>query len=154
MPNVVASLYHDLTSETTNPPEWALDGANWLFIFMILLVPLCFLRHIDSLRHTSYIALFSVGELIVKLGRSGALKCLFIKAYLVVIAIRCYFWPIKGMTGPGEIKLIHFTPNFISTFPVQVFAFTCAQNVSSSCRLVRVRIDPRFLAFPYLQRGC
>lgn len=62
MPNVVASLYHDLTSETTNPPAWALDGGNWVSIFMLILVPLCFLRHIDSLRHTSYIALFSVGE--------------------------------------------------------------------------------------------
>ncbi|KAF9454254.1 AAAP amino acid transporter, partial [Macrolepiota fuliginosa MF-IS2] len=110
MPNVVASLYHDLTSDTTNPPAWALDGGNWITIFMIVLVPLCFLRHIDSLRHTSYIALFSV-------------------AYLVVIVVRCYFWPMKGMTTPGEIRLIHFTPNFISTWPVQVFAFTCAQNL-------------------------
>lgn len=68
MPNVVASLYHDLTSEATNPPAWALSETCWLFIFMAVLVPLCFLRHIDSLRHTSYIALFSVGELIVILG--------------------------------------------------------------------------------------
>ncbi|KXN92411.1 Vacuolar amino acid transporter 5 [Leucoagaricus sp. SymC.cos] len=110
MPNVVASLYHDLTSATTNPPAWALDGGNWVSIFMIVLVPLCFLRHIDSLRHTSYIALFSV-------------------AYLLVIVIRCYFWPMKGMTKPGDISLIHVTPNFVSTFPVQVFAFTCSQNL-------------------------
>src|SRR5438132_579407 len=68
MPNVVASIYHDLTSETTNPPAWALSESNWLFIFMAVLVPLCFLRHIDSLRHTSYIALFSVGGSIVILG--------------------------------------------------------------------------------------
>lgn len=62
MPNVVASLYHDLTGPTTNPPEWSLNGNNWIIIFMAVLVPLCFLRHLDSLRHTSYIALFSVGE--------------------------------------------------------------------------------------------
>ncbi|PPQ78399.1 hypothetical protein CVT25_011622 [Psilocybe cyanescens] len=110
MPNVVASLYHDLTSETTNPPEWALNGSNWLTLFMLILVPLCFLRQLNSLRHTSYVALFSVG-------------------YLAIIVIRCYFWPLKGMPEPGEIKLIHFTPNFVSTFPVQVFAFTCAQNL-------------------------
>ncbi|KAJ3497571.1 hypothetical protein NLJ89_g10333 [Agrocybe chaxingu] len=110
MPNVVASLYHDLTSETTNPPAWALDGRNWISFFMLILVPLCFLRHLNSLRHTSYIALFSV-------------------AYLVVIVIWCYHWPLEGMTKPGEVRLIHFTPDFVSTFPVQVFAFTCAQNL-------------------------
>jgi len=38
---------------------------------------------------------------------------------------------MKGAPEPGEIHLIHFTPTFVSTFPVQVFAFTCAQNVSS-----------------------
>ncbi|KAF8817431.1 vacuolar amino acid transporter 5 [Phlegmacium glaucopus] len=110
MPNVVASLYHDLTAPTTNPPEWALNGNNWITIFMVVLVPLCFLRHLNSLRHTSYIALFSV-------------------AYLVVIVVRGYIWPFKGMAAPGEIRLIHFTPDFVSTFPIQVFAFTCAQNL-------------------------
>lgn len=59
MPNVVTALYHDLSSNT--PPAWALSGRNWISIFMIVLVPLVFLRHLDSLRHTSYVALFSVG---------------------------------------------------------------------------------------------
>ncbi|KAF8887317.1 vacuolar amino acid transporter 5 [Infundibulicybe gibba] len=110
MPNVVASLYHDLTSPTTNPPAWAMNGSNWLTIFMLILVPLAFFRRLDSLRHTSYVALFSV-------------------AYLVIIVIRAYFWPLKNMPEPGEIRLIHFTPTFVSTFPIQVFAFTCAQNL-------------------------
>jgi amino acid permease len=51
-------------------------------------------------------------------------------AYLVVIVITCYIRPLQGTIAPGEIRLIHFSPNFISTFPIQVFAFTCAQNVS------------------------
>jgi len=62
MPNVVETLYHDLTSEDTNPPEWALHEQNWLFVFLFILAPLSFLRHINSLRHTSYIALFAVGK--------------------------------------------------------------------------------------------
>lgn len=62
MPNVVLSLYHDLTGPTTNPPEWALSGRNWITIFMLVLVPLCFLKKLNSLRHTSYVALFSVGQ--------------------------------------------------------------------------------------------
>ncbi|KAJ7763627.1 transmembrane amino acid transporter protein-domain-containing protein [Mycena maculata] len=108
MPNVVTALYHDLSSNT--PPAWALSGRNWISIFMIILVPLVFLRHLDSLRHTSYVALFSV-------------------AYLVVIVISVYFNPLEGMPDRGEVHLIHFTPNFVSTFPVQVFAFTCSQNL-------------------------
>lgn len=63
MPNVVASLFHDLTSPDTNPPAWTLSGHNWVTLSMLLLVPLSFLRKLDSLRHTSYIAMFSVGEL-------------------------------------------------------------------------------------------
>jgi amino acid permease len=35
------------------------------------------------------------------------------------------------MTPPGEVHLIKFTPSFLSTFPIQVFAFTCAQNVKT-----------------------
>ncbi|KAI0046216.1 hypothetical protein FA95DRAFT_1520510 [Auriscalpium vulgare] len=111
LPNVVESLYHDLTSPDTNPPAWALDGRNWITVLMVILVPLAFLRRLDSLRHTSYIALFSV-------------------AYLVLIVIVCYFRPLEGSTPRGEVHLIKFTPNFVSTFPIQVFAFTCAQNAS------------------------
>ncbi|KAJ7656472.1 transmembrane amino acid transporter protein-domain-containing protein [Mycena polygramma] len=108
MPNVVAALYHDLSSST--PPAWALSGRNWITLFMLVLVPLTFLRHLNSLRHTSYVALFSV-------------------AYLVVIVITVYFHPLEGMPERGEVRLIRFTPGFVSTFPVQVFAFTCSQNL-------------------------
>ena len=62
IPSVIASLYHDLTSPDTNPPEWALNGRVWIILLMVVLGPLSFLRRLDSLRHTSYIALFSCGE--------------------------------------------------------------------------------------------
>jgi amino acid permease len=63
MPNVVQSIYHDLTSEDTNPPAWALSGRVWITLFMSVLVPLGFLRRLDSLRHASFIGLFAVGEI-------------------------------------------------------------------------------------------
>jgi len=110
MPNVVASIFHDLTSPDVNPPSWTLSGHNWIMLSMLILVPLSFLRKLDSLRHTSYIAMFSV-------------------VYLVIIVIRCYFWPLEGAPPAGEVYLARFTPDFVATFPVQVFAFTCAQNV-------------------------
>ncbi|EJD41182.1 hypothetical protein AURDEDRAFT_106346 [Auricularia subglabra TFB-10046 SS5] len=108
MPNVVQSLFHVLSPH--DPPTWALDGRIWITIFMGVLIPLCFLRKLDSLRHTSYVALFSV-------------------AYLVTVVVACFIRPPKGTEPPGEIHLIHFTPGFVGTFPVQVFAFTCAQNL-------------------------
>lgn len=110
MPNVVLSLYHDLTPSHIDPPEWSLSGRMWISLFMIILLPLAFLRRLDSLRHTSYVALFSV-------------------AYLIIIVVRCYFWPLKNMPERGGVHLINFTPQFVSTFPVQVFAFTCSQNL-------------------------
>ncbi|PPQ63803.1 hypothetical protein CVT24_009798, partial [Panaeolus cyanescens] len=111
MPSVVSSLYHVLTPSTTNPPAWSLNGNNWITMFMLVLVPLCFLRHLHSLRHTSYIAMFSVGK---------SFSLMFCD-HLLNFFIR--------MPEPGEIHLIKFTSNFISNFPVQVFAFTCAQNL-------------------------
>ena len=64
MPNVVLAFYHDLASPDVNPPAWVLSGQNWITLIMIPLIPLTFLRKLDSLRHTSYIALFSVGKCI------------------------------------------------------------------------------------------
>ena len=129
MPSVVLALYHDLTSPDVNPPPWMLSGQNWISIIMIPLIPLTFLRKLDSLRHTSYVALFSVGEpQIIERVREPTKWIL--TAYLVLIVIVCYFFPLEGTQKPGEIHLIKFSSGFVSTFPVQVFAYTCAQNVS------------------------
>ncbi|KZT55824.1 hypothetical protein CALCODRAFT_556245 [Calocera cornea HHB12733] len=108
MPQAVRAVYHALNWGDT--PALLGNGRFWIIFFMALLMPLCFLRKLDSLRHTSYVALFSV-------------------AYLVVVVIVCYFHPPPGSVPPGEIHLIKFDKDFISTFPVQVFAFTCSQNV-------------------------
>ncbi|CAE7223222.1 unnamed protein product [Rhizoctonia solani] len=110
MPAVVRSFYHVFTAPDVNPPWWAVSGHVWIFIFLAFLAPLCFLHRLDSLRHTSYVALFSV-------------------FYLVGIVIFCYWFPPEGMPKPGEIHFIHFDKSFVSTFPVQVFAYTCAQNL-------------------------
>ena len=154
MPNVAASLYHDLAH--SNPPAWAQSGRVWISILMLVLFPLSFMRKIDSLRHTSYVALFSVGKFSQSLcGNRGTWELSFMTlphpAYLVVVVIVCYFFPLEGTQAPGEIHLIHFTPSFVSTFPVQVFAFTCAQNVRIS-HIPLVSVDSRFDEdIPHLQ---
>lgn len=156
LPNVVASLYHDLTSPDINPPAWALSGRIWISLVMVVLVPLSFLRRLDSLRHTSYVALFSCGECLVPHKGYRILTQLSVgsAAYLVLIVIMCYFRPLKGMTPPGEIHLIKFTPSFLSTFPIQVFAFTCSQNVKASFAIPRQLLNcGGWTVIPYLQRA-
>lgn len=62
MPSVVRTLHHVAGSES--PLPWYLtSGRFWITASAVILVPLCFLRKLDSLRHTSYVALFSVGAL-------------------------------------------------------------------------------------------
>ena len=61
MPNVVAAIHHDIVSPDTRLPDWALSGHVWICLIMLVLAPLSFLKHLDSLRHTSFIALFAVG---------------------------------------------------------------------------------------------
>lgn len=110
MPNVAAAIHHSIASPGSRLPDWALSDRVWLCFLMLILGPLAFLRRLDSLKHASFIALFAIG-------------------YLVFVVISGYFYPVEGTPEPGEIHLVHFTPTFLSTFPVQIFAFTCAQNI-------------------------
>lgn len=60
MPSVVKSLHH-VSGSDSDLPWWTISGRFWIAAFMSILIPLCYLRKLDSLRHTSYVALFSVG---------------------------------------------------------------------------------------------
>lgn len=71
-----------------------------------------------------------------------------ITVYLVLIVIVCYFHPLKGTLPAGPVYLVHFTPNFVSTFPVQVFAYTCAQNVRLNYLLTLLYITNSVQIFP------
>ncbi|PWN33841.1 uncharacterized protein FA14DRAFT_165076 [Meira miltonrushii] len=111
MPQVVLSFAKALNSHETLP-GFLLDRSFWIFAFMVALVPLCFLRRLDSLRHTSYLSLLAV-------------------MYLVIIVLY-YSLPSKKehLPEPGPIYIINIDGHhFLSVFPVFVFAFTCAQNM-------------------------
>jgi amino acid permease len=69
MPNVVAAIHHDIASPDARLPDWALSPHVWICLVMLILAPLSFLRHLDSLRHTSFIALFAVGTRTIPLLR-------------------------------------------------------------------------------------
>ncbi|KAH7551193.1 hypothetical protein BM1_10067 [Bipolaris maydis] len=89
------------------------DRQFWITAFMLVVIPLSFLRRLDSLKYTSIIALFSI-------------------AYLVILVVAHY---IKGDTiaDRGEVRVFQWagTVPALAAFPVIVFAYTCHQNMFS-----------------------
>lgn len=78
-----------------------------------MIIPLSFLRRLDSLKYTSFIALVSIG-------------------YLIILVV-AHFIIGDTMADRGEIRPIEWAGSIeaLSTFPVIVFAYTCHQNVRS-----------------------
>lgn len=77
----------------------------------LVVIPLSYLRRLDSLKYTSIAALVSM-------------------AYLVVLVL--YHFVIGDtMTDRGPVRVIHWAGPvpMLSSLPVIVFAFTCHQNV-------------------------
>jgi amino acid permease len=93
MPRVVVSF-------TSTPPSFLLDRRLWITLSLTILVPLAFLRRLDSLRFTSYIALIAVADL--------------------VIVVVWKFFDRSGLAPPGEIELVNLSPALISALPVYV----------------------------------
>lgn len=112
MPQVVISFFRAFHRDIHQIPVLFLDRSFWILALMILLIPLCFLRRLDSLRYTSYLSLLAV-------------------FYLVVIVLHYSLSSDAKASLPpaGEIHLIDVSRHTISIFPVFVFAFTCAQNM-------------------------
>ena len=79
----------------------------------LIVIPLSFLRRLDSLKYTSVIALFSI-------------------AYLVILVVAHY---IKGDTiaSRGTVRVFQWAGpvSALAAFPVIVFAYTCHQNMFS-----------------------
>ncbi|KAF2015648.1 hypothetical protein BU24DRAFT_441245 [Aaosphaeria arxii CBS 175.79] len=89
------------------------DRQFWITAFMLIVIPLSFLRRLDSLKYTSVVALCSI-------------------AYLVVLVVAHY---IKGDTlqDRGEVRVFRWAGpvSALAAFPVIVFAYTCHQNMFS-----------------------
>ncbi|EMC94077.1 hypothetical protein BAUCODRAFT_220106 [Baudoinia panamericana UAMH 10762] len=92
---------------------YLLDRRFWVTAFMLIVIPLSFLRKLDSLKYTSVIALVSI-------------------AYLVVLVVYHY---ASGDTLPerGDINWVQWQGAIptLASFPIIVFAYTCHQNMFS-----------------------
>ncbi|KPV74426.1 uncharacterized protein RHOBADRAFT_37439 [Rhodotorula graminis WP1] len=118
VPKVVHSFNPDLTDSVL------LDRRLWILASMTLLCPLAFLRRLDSLKLTSYIALCAIG-------------------YLIFVVVFYTFVSHEHLPPSGDVELFRFGPSFIQSLPVQVFAFTCAQNVFAVYNEVRTNSQAR-----------
>ncbi|KAJ5146364.1 Amino acid transporter transmembrane [Penicillium bovifimosum] len=85
----------------------------WVTAFMLIVIPLSYLRRLDSLKYTSIAALVSM-------------------AYLVILVVYHF---VLGDTKEdrGPIRVGHWAGAIptLSSLPVIVFAFTCHQNMFS-----------------------
>ncbi|KAI9802566.1 MAG: hypothetical protein M1833_001638 [Piccolia ochrophora] len=108
MPGVVRAF-----SERAGEIDFMVDRHFWVTAFMLIVIPLSFLRRLDSLKYTSIVALVSIG-------------------YLVILVL-AHFLKGDTMEDRGAIRIIQWggaVPT-LSSFPVIVFAYTCHQNMFS-----------------------
>jgi amino acid permease len=108
MPQVIISLSSNSVDDLA---YFLIDRRFWITIFMITMVlPLSFLRKLDSLKYTSLIALIAV-------------------IYLCIIVVYHYYSPNYPPPPIDAIELASFSTSILGHLPVFVFAFTCHQNV-------------------------
>ena len=111
MPGVVLGF----TTEEGLAP-FLIDRHFWVTAFMLVVIPLSYLRRLDSLKYTSVVALISIG-------------------YLVILVVYHFAksdtLPEGGYTSPLRIFRWAGPVEALSSFPVIVFAYTCHQNMFS-----------------------
>lgn len=86
----------------------------------LIVIPLSFLRKLDSLKYTSIVALVSI-------------------AYLVVLVVY-HFSTGDTLPARGEVHWVKWQGAVatLSSFPVVVFAYTCHQNVRHTMIVFKV----------------
>ena len=89
----------------------------------LIVIPLSFLRRLDSLKYTSFIALVSIG-------------------YLVLLVV-AHFIRGDATDEKGPVRVLHWESAVatLSSFPVIVFAYTCHQNVGQPRMSANGRAD-------------
>jgi amino acid permease len=105
MPGVMIGL-----SSRFEDIPYLVDRHFWVTAFMLVIIPLSFLKRLDSLKYTSVIALISIG-------------------YLVILVV--YHFAADSIAERGPVRVGWEGPvQLLSSLPVVVFAYTCHQNVS------------------------
>ncbi|KAH3678168.1 hypothetical protein WICPIJ_008926 [Wickerhamomyces pijperi] len=110
MPKIIESLINE---DYLIAHSVLLERNFWITLFMIVIVvPLSFLKKLDSLKYASMIALSSV-------------------VYLVVLVVM-HFWK-DDIINKGPVRFIepYSATSVFQSFPIFVFSYTCHQNMFS-----------------------
>ena len=99
-----------------------------------MIIPLSFLRRLDSLKYTSVVALLALSYLV-----------------LTVVA---HFLMGDTLDQRGDVHYFEWQGpmRFFSNLPVIIFAFTCHQNVDASLELTDNRSLPLRMKFEMRRR--
>ncbi|GAW23152.1 hypothetical protein EKO27_g7551 [Xylaria grammica] len=91
---------------------YLMDRNFWITVFMLVIIPLSFLRRLDSLKYTSIIALVAIG-------------------YLIVLVV--YHFASDVLAPRDKIRVIQWAGpvEALASLPVVIFAYTCHQNMFS-----------------------
>jgi amino acid permease len=91
---------------------YLMDRKFWITVFMLAIIPLSFLRRLDSLKYTSVIALVAIG-------------------YLIVLVV--YHFASDVLAPRDKIRIIEWAGpvEALASLPVVIFAYTCHQNMFS-----------------------
>ena len=132
MPGVVRGFNDDGTL-----PPFMLDRHFWVTAFMLVVIPLSFLRRLDSLKYTSVIALISIGYLVILVVYHFAARDTF-----------------PGITRP-PVRVGQWAGAIptLSSFPVIVFAYTCHQNMFSILNEIKNNSDFRTTSVVFASNG-
>ncbi|KAI1464564.1 transmembrane amino acid transporter protein-domain-containing protein [Daldinia caldariorum] len=91
---------------------YLMDRNFWITAFMLVIIPLSFLRRLDSLKYTSIVALVSIGYLIV------------LVVYHFAVDIPAPRDKVRFISWGGPVEAL-------ASLPVVVYAYTCHQNMFS-----------------------
>lgn len=116
MPGVVLGFVHEHAVAS-----FLLDRRFWVTVFMLIVIPLSFLRRLDSLKYTSVIALMSIGYLVILVVYHFAVED---TVPTDTAGHRLYQTPLRILQWKSVVATL-------SSFPVIVFAYTCHQNMFS-----------------------
>ncbi|KAI1432482.1 transmembrane amino acid transporter protein-domain-containing protein [Xylaria sp. CBS 124048] len=91
---------------------YLMDRNFWITVFMLFIIPLSFLRRLDSLKYTSIVALVAIG-------------------YLIILVV--YHFASDTLAPRDKIRVIQWAGSVeaLASLPVVIFAYTCHQNMFS-----------------------
>lgn len=112
MPQVVLSFAQSIRGDAHTVPAFFLSKLLWVVVSLALVSPVCFYRKLHQMRGIGYLNMAAV-------------------LYLLVIMLYYFLSSTARASLPprGEIAAVIFSTDVLRTFPIMVFAYTCAQNI-------------------------